>query len=115
MTAHAAEPTPAVPPMPERNPKALREAIAEHAPQLLADFDKHWKWAVADAYDISTVPAFMTRWWGEYAIARDPKLDAHMRDLHHRASGSTDIAEAKALLEEASHIRYQVRRLEPGQ
>jgi hypothetical protein len=34
MTAHAAEPTPVVPPMPERNPKALREAIAEHAPQL---------------------------------------------------------------------------------
>lgn len=115
MTAHAAEPTPAVPPMPERNPRALREAIAEHAPQLLPDFDKHWKWAVADAYDISTVPAFMARWWGEYAIARDPKLDDHMRDLHHRASDSTDIAEAKALLEEASNIRYQVGRLEPGQ
>jgi hypothetical protein len=115
MTAHAAEPTPAVPPMPERNPKALREAMAQHAPQLLPDFDEHWRWAVADAYDISTVPAFMARWWGEYAIARDPKLDAHMKDLHRRASESTDVEEAKALLEEASNIRYQVRRLEPGQ
>lgn len=38
-----------------------------------------------------------------------------MKDLHHRASESTDIAEAKALLEEASNIRYQVRRLETGQ
>ncbi|WP_432119644.1 hypothetical protein [Streptomyces sp. bgisy032] len=115
MTAHAAEPTPAVPPMPERTPKALREAIAEHAPQLLSDFDEHWKWAVADSYDISTVPAFMARWWGQYAIARDPRLDAHVTDLEQRASECTDINEAKALLEEASNIRHQVRRLEPGQ
>ncbi|MCX4485832.1 hypothetical protein OG890_18055 [Streptomyces anulatus] len=115
MTAHAAEPSPLVPPMPQRNPKALREAIAQHAPQLLPDFDKHWKWAVADAYDISTVPAFMARWWGEYAIARDPKLDAHMKDLHRRASEASDYAEATALLEEASNIRHQVRVLEPGQ
>lgn len=115
MTAHATEPTPGVPPMPERNPKALREAIAQHAPQLLPDFDEHWKWAVADAYDISTVPAFMARWWSQYAIARDPKLDAHLTDLEHGASECTDIAEARALLDEASNIRYQVRRLEPGQ
>ncbi|MET8166049.1 hypothetical protein ABZT34_17645 [Streptomyces sp. NPDC005329] len=115
MTAHAAEPAPAVPPMPERTPKALREAITENAPQLLPDFDEHWKWAVADAYDISTVPAFMARWWGEYAIARDPKLDAHVSGLERRAAESTEIAEAKALLEEVSHIHYQVQRLEPGQ
>ncbi|MEV5312833.1 DUF6247 family protein [Streptomyces sp. NPDC052610] len=115
MSAHASEPTPGVPPMPERNPKALREAIAQYAPQLLPDFDEHWRWAVADAYDISTVPAFMARWWGEYAIARDPKFDARMKDLHRRAAESTDIEEAKTLLEEASNIRYQARRLEPGQ
>ncbi|MFH9859775.1 hypothetical protein [Streptomyces sp. NPDC017202] len=115
MTAHAAEPVPAVPPMPERTPKALREAIAQHAPQLLADFDEHWKWAVADAYDISTVPAFMARWWGEYAIARDVRLDALVTDLEHRAADSTDLAEAKQLLEEVSHLRYEAQRLEPGQ
>ncbi|AJE83859.1 MULTISPECIES: DUF6247 family protein [Streptomyces] len=115
MTAHAAEHTPAVPPMPERNPKALREAIAQHAPELLADFDSHWRWAVAETYDISTVPAFMARWWGQYAIARDPKLDAHVTDLEHRASESTDLTEARSLLEAASHIRHQVQRLEPGQ
>jgi hypothetical protein len=57
----------------------------------------------------------MARWWGEFAIARDPELDAHMADLHHRTTGSTDLAEAKALLEEASRIRYRVRDLEPGQ
>ncbi|MFC8423875.1 hypothetical protein ACFUN7_23860 [Streptomyces sp. NPDC057236] len=57
----------------------------------------------------------MTRWWGEYAIARDPELDAHMADLHHRATERTDLAEAEELLEEASSIRYGVRDPEPGQ
>ncbi|KFG72208.1 DUF6247 family protein [Streptomyces mutabilis] len=115
MSAHAAEPRPGVPPMPERNPKALRAAIAQHAPQLLPDFDEHWKRAIADTFDIGPLPAFMARWWGEYAIARDPELDARMADLHHRAAESTDLAEAKALLEEASEIRHWVRKTEPGE
>ncbi|MFB7456697.1 MULTISPECIES: hypothetical protein [unclassified Streptomyces] len=102
--------------MPDRNPKALRAAIAQHAPKLLPDFDAHWKRYVADAYDVSTVPAFMARWWGEYAIARDPELDAHVTDLEHRAAHEcTNAAEARALLEEASNIRYSAARTEPGQ
>ncbi|MFF8192131.1 hypothetical protein ACF05L_15030 [Streptomyces bobili] len=110
-----AEPVSAVPPIPERAPKALHEAIAQHAPQLLPGFDEHWKRAVADAYDISTVPAFMARWWGEYAIARDMGLDARVTDLEHRAADSAELVEAKVLLEEVSHIRYAVQRLQPGQ
>jgi hypothetical protein len=115
MTGHAAEPTPAVPPMPERTPNALREAIAEHAPQLLPDFDEHWKWAIADTYDIGPLPSFLARWWVEYSIARNSVLDAHVADLHHRAAEATDYAVAKALLEEVSNIRYSARELEPGQ
>jgi hypothetical protein len=101
--------------MPERTPKALRRAIAEVAPHLLPDFDAHWKRAIGDRYDIGPVSAFLARWWCEYAIARDPKLDAHVTDLQHRAAEATDIAEAKALLEEVAKIRYSVRDLEPGQ
>ncbi|MFE5601988.1 hypothetical protein ACFQ8O_22675 [Streptomyces coelicoflavus] len=115
MSAHAAEPTPGVLPMPERNPKALRAAIAQHAPQLLPDFDEHWKRAIADTFGIAPLPAFMPRWWGEYAIARDPELDTHMADVHHRAAEFTDLAEAEALLEEASQIRHRVRETEPGE
>lgn len=97
MAPHAAESDSVIPPMPERTPKALREAIA-------------------DAYDLGPVPAFMARWWGEYALARDPKLDAHVRDLEHRAAYEcTDITEAKTLLEEAAKIHYRVRELEPGE
>ncbi|WP_256252149.1 DUF6247 family protein [Streptomyces sp. yr375] len=101
--------------MPERTPLALREAIAADTPLLLPDFDKHWKWAIADAYNLSPVLAFMARWWGEYALARDPELDEHVHDLELRASESTDLAEAKALLEEASKIRHRVQKLEPGE
>ncbi|MEY2226752.1 MULTISPECIES: DUF6247 family protein [Streptomyces] len=115
MTAHATEPSPLVPRMPERNPKALREAIARHAPQLLPDFDEHWKRAIADTFDIGPLPAFLARWWVEYSIARDPELDAHVRDLHSRAAETADYTEAKALLEEVSKIRYSARDLEPGQ
>lgn len=115
MAAHAAEPGPVVPPMPERTPKALRRAVAQHAPELLPDFDKHWKWAIADTYDVGPVPAFVAFWWGEYALARDPELDAHVHDLELRAAESTDIAEAKALLEEAAKIRHRVQELEPGE
>lgn len=115
MSAHAAEPGSAVPPMPERTPRALRDAIAQHAPELLPDFDRHWKRAIADTYNLGPVPAFMARWWVEYAIARDPKLDAHLQDLERRGAESTDVAEANALLEEASKIRRRALRAEPGE
>ncbi|MER5942094.1 DUF6247 family protein [Streptomyces sp. NPDC001928] len=115
MTAHATENDQVIPPMPERTPKALRAAIAEHTPELLPDFDEHWKSAVADAYNVGPVPAFTARWWCEYAIARDPKLDARVTELQHRAAEATDIAEAKALVDEVAKIRYGMRKLEPGE
>ncbi|MEU5598586.1 DUF6247 family protein [Streptomyces sp. NPDC020298] len=101
--------------MPERTPKALRRAIAQHVPKLLPDFDQHWKRAVADAYDVGPVPAFVAFWWGEYALARGPELDEHVHDLELRAADSTDTAEAKALLEEAAKIRHRVQGMEPGE
>ncbi len=115
MAAHAAEPDRFVPVMPERTPMALRKAIALNTPQLLPDFDRHWKRAIADTYNVSPVHAFLAFWWGEYALARDPELDAHVRDLQHRAAESTDIAEARTLLEEVSKIRHRVQKLEPGE
>ncbi|MGN5379251.1 hypothetical protein BIV25_40920 [Streptomyces sp. MUSC 14] len=115
MTAHATENDQVIPPMPERTPKALRRAIAQHTPKLLPDFDKHWKRAIGDAYDARPVHAFTARWWIEYAIARDPKLDAHLYDLEHRGAEATDSAEARALLEEASKIRHRALRTEPGE
>ncbi|MDH6628426.1 hypothetical protein M2271_006259 [Streptomyces sp. LBL] len=115
MVAHAAGSDSAVPSMPERTPKAMRAAIAEDAPHLLSDFDAHWKRAIGDTYDVGPVSAFLARWWCEFGIARDPELDAHVTELQHRAAEATDIAEAKALLDEVAKIRYSMRDLEPGE
>ncbi|MBW5484406.1 DUF6247 family protein [Streptomyces bambusae] len=104
-----------VPPMPEYTPQALRAAIAAHAPALLADFDAAWRRQIADAYDIAPIPAFMARWWGEYALARDPELDRRVTDLEARAAAATDAETARKLLDEASRIRHELRDLEPGE
>ncbi|GGP86838.1 hypothetical protein GCM10010278_76790 [Streptomyces melanogenes] len=104
-----------VPPMPERSIPALRAAIAAHAPQLLADFEANWRDKIADTYDIGAAPAFLARWWAEYALARDPGLDGHVRDLETRAAESADPDKAKALLEGAAQIHHRVSRLGPGE
>ncbi|OKI61638.1 hypothetical protein [Streptomyces sp. MJM1172] len=101
--------------MPERSIPALRAAIAAHAPDLLADFDAGWRAKVADTYDIGAAPAFLARWWAEYALARDPELDRHVRDLEERAAHSTDLDKAKALLEEAATIHQRAAQLGPGE
>ncbi|MFB6961497.1 DUF6247 family protein [Streptomyces sp. NPDC056309] len=105
----------AVPPMPDRTPKALRAAIAQHAPQLLVDFDRHWRRDIADAYDLAPVPAFMARWWGEFALARDPQLEAEVHGLEDEAGREPDYARAKSLIEEAGRIRRTAAKAEPGQ
>lgn len=81
-----------LPLMPARSPKALRAAIAQHTPQLLVGFDRHWRRDIADAYDLAPVPAVMARWWSEYALAR-----------------------AKALIDKAGHIRRSPAKAKPGQ
>ncbi|MFI7318056.1 hypothetical protein [Streptomyces venezuelae] len=67
-----------------------------------------------DTYDLGPVPAFMARWWGQYAIARDPHLVAQLTDLEARATEATDLAEARKLVVEASNIRHMAARTEPG-
>ncbi|WP_329125548.1 DUF6247 family protein [Streptomyces sp. NBC_01465] len=104
-----------VPPMPERNPKALRAAIAQYAPKLLVDFDRHWRRDIADAYDLAPVPAFMARWWSEYALSRDPRLEATVHRLEDEAAKEPDYTRAKALIEEAGHIRRTAAQVNPGQ
>ncbi|MGW7065086.1 hypothetical protein ACWGHM_42290 [Streptomyces sp. NPDC054904] len=103
-----------IPPMPERNPKALRASIAEHAPHLLADFDTHWKWAIADTYDLAPVPAFMAQWWTEFALARDPELTRTVHNLEARASDTDDMEQVRQLLTQAAHLRREAGKAEPG-
>ncbi|MEU6895367.1 hypothetical protein ABZ934_27025 [Streptomyces sp. NPDC046557] len=111
---HDGEPA-RIPQMPERTPQALRLAIQEHAPHLLPDFEAHWRRVIADAFSVTPVPAFMRLWWTQYAIARDPALEEHLRDLEARAAKSEDPQESARLLEEYSRLRHEAGAVEPGQ
>jgi hypothetical protein len=104
-----------IPPMPERNAKALRAAIAKHTPELLADFDRNWDTAINKPHDLKPGQAFMARWWNEFAVARDPELDRQVLDLEARAADATDKDAAMALLEQAAHLRREAGKAEPGQ
>ena len=104
-----------VPPMPERNTKALRAAIAQHTPQLLADYDRHWDAAIGQPRYTAPVPAFLARWWTEFALARDPDLDRHVRELEERAAGAATYDQALQLLTQAAHLRREAAKAEPGQ
>ncbi|MFD4593198.1 hypothetical protein [Streptomyces rubiginosohelvolus] len=104
-----------LPPMPEHTPQALRLAIQEHTPHLLPDFEAHWKRVIGDAFNITPVPAFMRLWWTQYAIARNPVLDSHLRDLEARAAKSEDPDESLRLLEEYSRLRQEAAERKPGE
>ncbi|MFK0116727.1 hypothetical protein [Streptomyces sp. NPDC090994] len=41
-------------------------------------------------------------------------LHRRLEDLEHRAAESANVSEARALLEEASRIRYRAQRAEPA-
>jgi hypothetical protein len=61
---------PAVP-LPERNPAALRAAVARLDPAALARFEAHWTAATARAHDeYSLLPAryFVEHWWSWVAV-----------------------------------------------
>ncbi|MGW3635634.1 DUF6247 family protein [Streptomyces sp. NPDC005122] len=115
MTASTVGMQGSVPCMPERTPKALRAAIARYTPKLLPDFDRHWREKIADTYDLAPVPAFMARWWAEFALARDPQLETKVHSLEDEAYQATDNARAKSLVEEAGRLRREASGAEPGQ
>ncbi|WP_030723816.1 hypothetical protein [Streptomyces sp. NRRL F-2580] len=104
------------PPMPARTPQGLRLALQEHAPHLPADFQAHWRRAVADAFGLAPVPAFTRLWWTQYALAlaRGLGLEAHLLDLETRAAQSEGPQESTALLAEYSRLRRQAAAVEPG-
>lgn len=104
-----------IPQMPERTPQALCLAIQEHAPHLLPDFETCWRRSIGDTPSLASVPAFMRLWWTQYAISRDPALEAHLHGLEARASCSEDPEESARLLAEYSRLRRAAAAVEPGQ
>ena len=93
---------------------SFSDYLRQHAPHLLPDFEAHWRREIGDTFNLSPVPAFVHLWWTQYAIARDPVLEAHLTDLQARAAKEDDPGESTRLLAEYSRLRALAAAVEPG-
>ncbi|WP_030207709.1 hypothetical protein [Streptomyces sp. NRRL S-87] len=101
-------PQPSAVPQPPAQPEALRAALAQVAPHLLADFDRDRAASTARARaEVSAVPlrTFTEAWAVEVAIARHPETAARLRALEDRAGDVDDLGEARVIAAEISSIR----------
>ncbi|MFF1341100.1 hypothetical protein ACFVYT_24805 [Streptomyces sp. NPDC058290] len=82
-------------------PDALRAAIAADCPHRLDDYDWH-----RDAFGPNE-DAFLALMRTEYAISRNPTLEARINDLHAQAEQAETRAEVIACFQEISRIRRE--------
>jgi hypothetical protein len=97
-------------PLPERNPAALRAAVAQLDPAALAKFETDWTAATTRARDeYSMLPAryFVEHWWSWVAVERWPQLAARLRTCERIVAESQDHAERRAAAAEISEILHQ--------
>ena len=94
-------------PLPEREPAAIRAAVARLDPVALARFEADWTVATARARDeYSLLPAryFVEHWFSWVAVARWPELAARLRACERIVAESPDRAERREAAAEISQI-----------
>ena len=97
-------------PLPDREPAAIRAAVARLDPAALARFEAGWTAATARARDeYSLLPAryFVEHWFNWVAVARWPELAARLRACERIVAESPDRAERRAAAAEISQILRQ--------
>ena len=97
-------------PLPERDPAALRAAVAQLNPAALAKFDADWTAATArsrDEYSLLPARYFVEHWWNWVAVERWPKRAARLHACERTAVESDDQAERRAAAAEIGHILRQ--------
>ena len=97
-------------PLPERNPAALRAAVARLDPSAVAKFETDWAAATARARDeYSMLPAryFVEHWWAWVAVERWPGLAARLHACERVVAESEDHAERRAAAAEISDILHR--------
>ena len=97
-------------PMQDREPEAIRAAVARLDPAALARFEADWTAATARARDeYSLLPAryFVEHWFNWVAVARWPELAARLRACERIVAESPDRAERRAAAAEISQILRQ--------
>ena len=94
-------------PLPERDPAALRAAVAKLDTAALAKSESDWTAATAQARDeYRLMPAryFVEHWWTWVAVERWPALAARLRDCERIVAESADRAARRAAAAEISEI-----------
>jgi hypothetical protein len=107
MTATREDGQQPVVPLPERDPAALRAAVAKLDTAALAKFESDWTAATARARDeYSLMPAryFVEHWWTWVAVERWPALAARLRDCERVVAESADRNARRAAAAEISEI-----------
>src|SRR5712691_13317103 len=97
-------------PLPEREPAAIRAAVARLDPAALARFEADWTAATARARDeYSLLPAryFVEHWFSWVAVQRWPRLGARLRSCERVVAASADRAERRAAAAEIREILRQ--------
>jgi hypothetical protein len=97
-------------PLPEREPAAIRAAVARIDPAALAKFEADWTAATARARDeYSLLPAryFVEHWFTWVAVERWPQLAARFHACERIVAESADRAERRAAAAEISQILRQ--------
>src|SRR6185437_14425235 len=96
--------------LPEREPAALRTAVARLDPTALARFEADWTAATARARDeYSLLPAryFVEHWFSWVAVQRWPELAARLRACERIVAESPDRSERRTAAAEISRILQQ--------
>ena len=97
-------------PLPEREPAAIRAAVARIDPAALARFEADWTAATARARDeYSLLPAryFVEHWFTWVAVERWPQLAARLHACERIVAESLDRTERRQAAAEISHILRQ--------
>jgi hypothetical protein len=103
-------------PLPERDPAAIRVAVARLDPAALARFEADWTAATARARDeYSLLPArhFVEHWFSWVAVERWPQLAARLHDCERIVAESPDRAERRGAAAEISQILRQAETATP--
>jgi hypothetical protein len=99
-------------PLPERDPAALRGAVAALDVAALAKFESDWTAATARARDeYSLMPAryFVEHWWTWVAVERWPVLAARLRECERIVAESADRVARHAAAAEIGEILQQAQ------
>jgi hypothetical protein len=94
-------------PLPDRNPAALRTAVARIDPAALAKFEADWTAATSrarDEYSLLPTRHFVEHWWSWVSVERWPHLAARLHACERIVAQSDDRAARRAAAAEIGSI-----------